>query len=163
MKIAVTNHAVDRYIDRVKGAKGFEREAVRDSIRKIVEDGFAEGMVQPHPLEEDRRVVPFKSGESILYLSLGPNTTTYKEADLAVISVLYEHELTPGKVGLDITLEDVASDIRKVKTSRIVPQFIVVVDDYIETKVIDEYALVEFVKAQREGARIDIYELKKGE
>ena len=107
MRVAVTDHAVDRFIDRVAGAKGFMRESVRQIIRKLVEDGFTEQQVRPHPLDKSRRVIPFKSGESILFLSLGPNTTSFKDAEVAVISVLFEHEVTEGKVGMNVKLEDV--------------------------------------------------------
>jgi hypothetical protein len=158
MKVAVTNHAVDRYVDRVEGAKGFEREAVRESIRKIVEDGFAEGMVRPHPLEEDRRVVPFKSGESILYLSLGPNNTSFLDADLAVISVLFEHELTSGKVGMGVRLEDI-SNLGQMKVSKKVPRFVVHIG-------IEEYKVMtvedlQLFLAEKKGQDVKVYELKE--
>lgn len=106
MKISVTNHAVDRYLERVEGAKGFYRESVRDQIRKLVEDGFQEGAVRPHPEDPVKRIIPFKSGESTLFLSIGPDTTG-RDGDLSVISVLYEHEATPGKMGLSVTLGDI--------------------------------------------------------
>ena len=50
MRIAVTTHAVDRFIERVEGAGGFHRESIREQIRRIVEDGFALGVVKDHPL-----------------------------------------------------------------------------------------------------------------
>jgi hypothetical protein len=105
MKIAVTNHAVDRYRDRVEGAQGFHKESVREAIRLIVEEGYEKGIVRDHPLLSRRRVVPFKSGDSILFLSIGPNTTDY-EAELAVIGVLYEKELSEGRISLGVTLGD---------------------------------------------------------
>lgn len=105
MKIAVTNHAVDRYMERVDGAKGFARESVRSIIRKLVEDGFQEGAVRDHPFDTARRIVPFASGATILYLSIGPNITTY-EADLAVIGVLFEKEVTNGKQWLGAKVGD---------------------------------------------------------
>lgn len=114
MKTAVTNHAVDRYRDRVDGAKGFDRESIRDSIREIVEEGFREKAVRDHPTEEDRRIIPFKSGESILFLSIGPNNTTF-DADIAVISVLFEHELTEGQKGGFGTMEDVSPVLKEMK------------------------------------------------
>jgi hypothetical protein len=114
MRTAVTNHAVDRYRDRVDGANGFERESIRERIREIVEEGFKENAVRDHPTERDRRIIPFKSGESILFLSIGPNTTTF-EADLAVISVLYERELTDGRKGGLGTLDEVAPQLKEMK------------------------------------------------
>ena len=114
MRTAVTNHAVDRYRDRVDGAKGFERESIRDRIRELVEEGFKENAVRDHPTEQDRRIIPFKSGESILFLSIGPNTTTF-DADLAVISVLFERELTEGRKGGFGTLEEVAPQLKELK------------------------------------------------
>lgn len=114
MRTAVTNHAVDRYKDRVDGAKGFNRESIRERIREIVEEGFREKAVRDHPTERDRRIIPFKSGESILFLSIGPNTTTF-EADLAVISVLFERELTGGRQGGFGSIEDVAPHLKDLK------------------------------------------------
>lgn len=114
MRTAVTNHAVDRYRDRVDGAKGFNRESIRERIREIVEEGFRENAVRDHPTERNRRIIPFKSGESILFLSIGPNTTTF-EADLAVISVLFERELTGGRQGGFGSIEDVAPHLKNLK------------------------------------------------
>lgn len=105
MKIAVTAHAVDRYVDRVEGAKGFHRESVREAIRLIVEEGFSKGIVRNHPLHQERRVIPFKSGDSVLFLSLGPNMTD-REGELAVIGVLFEKELSEGRVSMGVTLGD---------------------------------------------------------
>jgi hypothetical protein len=105
MNISVTNHAVDRYLERVESAKGFYRESVREQVRRIVEDGFTEGAVRPHPQDSNKRIIPFRSGPSILYLSIGPDTTG-RGGDLSVISVLFEHEVTTGKVGIGLTLGD---------------------------------------------------------
>ena len=96
MKVAVTNHAVDRYRKLVAGASGFYRESIREQIRLIVENGFTEGVLQEHPTEKERNVVPFRSGDTILFLSIGPNTTNVK-ADISVISVLTNAEATSAK------------------------------------------------------------------
>lgn len=125
MKIAVTNHAVDRYLERVEGAKGFERESIRQVIRDLVAKGFAEGEVQDHPYDDARRIVPFQSGKSVLFLSLGPNLTNY-EAEMAVIGVLFERELTGGKKELGVRLGDVAPALAEKKVKREpAPKFIV--------------------------------------
>lgn len=124
MKIAVTNHAVDRYLERVEGAKGFERESIRQVIRDLVAKGFAEGAVQDHPYDEVRRIVPFQSGKSVLYLSLGPNMTNYA-ADVAVIGVLFERELTGGKKELGVRLGDVAPALSKKQPKEPAPKFLV--------------------------------------
>jgi hypothetical protein len=107
MKIAVTYHALERYRARVEGAAGFSDESLRSIIRDLVIWGFELGAVRPHPTEKDRRIIPFKSGETVLYLSIGKNTTTFR-ADLAVIGVVFEKEVTQGKVGMGVTLQDVA-------------------------------------------------------
>lgn len=114
MKIAVTSHAVDRYRERVEGAKGFNDESLREIIRDIVRKGFDMGMVRPHTTEKSRRIIPFQSGDSVLYLSIGNNTTNYP-ADLAVIGVLYEKEVTPGKVTMGVTLGDVLPELKNAK------------------------------------------------
>lgn len=129
-RVAVTNHAVDRYQERVDGAKDFDKESVRSIIRDLVAQGFESGTVLPHPTEAERRIIPFKSGASVLYLSIGPNTTTF-EAEFAVIGVLFEKEVTMGKIEMGITLEDVASEaLSKVKpTKRSPPAWIVFVGE----------------------------------
>lgn len=123
MNIAVTNHAVDRYLDRVEGAKGFARESVRTVIRKLVEDGFSESAVRDHPYDPVRRIVPFQSGKQVLYLSIGPNITNY-EADLAVIGVLFEKEVTGGQ-RLGATLRDITHLDIKVPVKETAPKYTV--------------------------------------
>jgi hypothetical protein len=105
MRIAVTDHAVTRYKERVPGADVLEDETVRSIVREKVEEGFRDGLVRDHPTHHDRRIIPFKAGQSILYFSLGPNKSTTIRADLAVIGVLFEKEL--GKQDLGVTLGDV--------------------------------------------------------
>ena len=160
MRTAVTNHAVDRYRDRVDGANGFERESIRDRIREIVEEGFRENAVREHPTERDRRIIPFKSGESILFLSIGPNTTTF-DADLAVISVLYERELTEGKKGGFGTLDEVAPQLKDVKVEkRWYPLIVFVGDpDSIEYYKFTSREELQKWAVQRNPNLIAVYEL----
>jgi hypothetical protein len=113
MKIAVTDHAVDRYRERVQGAENLEDESVRDVIREKVQQGFKEGLVRPHPTEVERRVIPFKAGPSVLYFAVGPNKTSFP-ADWAVISVLYDKEVG-GKKEIDVTVGDVAPSLKGFK------------------------------------------------
>lgn len=103
--IAVTNHAVDRYRERVDGAKVLDKESARSIIRKLVEEGFTTGSVSENPHYRGRMMVPFVSGKSVLYLSIGDNNTSH-DGELAVIGVLYEHETTGGKIGTGATIED---------------------------------------------------------
>lgn len=149
MKIAVTHHAVDRYLERVEGAKGFHRESVRDQIRTIVEEGFELGFVRDHPLDPDRRVIPFRSGETLLFLSIGPNTTSF-EADLAVIGVLYEKELSYGKVGLGLRLGDLFPEVQDKPLQEKKPQYLLLIgptETTVERYFLkDEAALREIVE-----------------
>jgi len=137
--IAVTGHAVKRYQERVEGAGVFDDESVRSIIRDLVIEGFDSGLVQPHPTMNERRIIPFKSGKSILYLSIGPNLTSF-EADLAVIGVLFEHDLTSGRVGTGATLGDVAPLKALLPVPIQPPQYVVLVggEDTIE-----EYRIME--------------------
>ena len=162
MKIAITNHAVDRYIERAEGAKGFEKESVREVIRKLVIDGFKEGVVRDHPTWKNRRIVPFKSGDSILYLSIGPNTTSYP-ADLAVIGVLYEKEATSGKVGMSVTLGDIAPQLKDVTTSSSHPRYAVFVGvgETIEHYRMNERTEVEELLKRRGSAEAAVYVLSR--
>jgi hypothetical protein len=162
MIVAVTNHAVDRFLERVEGAKGFERESVRIRIREIVELGFSEGAVRPHPYEEDRRIVPFKSGDSILYLSIGPNTTNYRDAEVAVISVLFEHEITAGKIGLGTKIEDSNPGIHFL-VARHPPPYAVFVgeDPTIEVYRLKTETALEELRRKKTGQIIDVYQLSE--
>jgi hypothetical protein len=136
MKIAVTSHAVDRYLERVTGAEGFHRESVRDQIRVIVEQGFEFGLVRDHPLVPNRRMIPFISGKNILFLSIGPNTTDF-EADLAVIGVLFEKEVSGGKVSMGVQLGDLYPKLRNGYEARTNPRFLIFVGPVQET--VDRY------------------------
>lgn len=160
MRVAVTEHAVDRYIDRVEGSKGFMRESIREIIRSIVEDGFKEHAVLPHPQESERRIIPFKSGESVLFLSLGPNTTSFKDAEVAVISVLFEHEVSAGKIGMGVTLGDVMDSLSRLTVAKKVPQFVVRIG-------LEEYSVMteedlQFFLEEKKGQDVQVYELKDG-
>lgn len=138
MRIAVTDHAVERFMERVEGAKGFYRESVRQQVRKIVADGFREGVVRPHPFEHGRRIIPFQSGDSVLYLSLAPNDTKFK-ADVAVIGVLFWSEVSPGQSGIKVTLGDLFPNIGE-KIARVrPPQYIIRIG--LEENSIEEYRL----------------------
>lgn len=92
MKLAVTDHAVSRYRERVQGAAELEDESIREVVRSKITQALADGSVRPHPTEKDRRIVPFKAGESHLFFSIGPNKTSHP-GELAVIGVLYDREL----------------------------------------------------------------------
>lgn len=162
MKIAVTNHAVDRYQQRVEGAKSFDRESIRSIIRFLVDQGFENGMVFPHPTEMERRIIPFKSGESILYLSIGQNTTNF-EADVAVIGVVFEKDVTEGKIGIGVVLEDALKRLKEFKVADDKPpRFIVTVGgaNSIETyRFKSDEELKTFMSSRSDQTLVDIYEL----
>lgn len=133
MKIAVTNHAVVRYKERVQGAEDMEDETVRDVVREKILAGFKDGLVRDHPTEKERRIIPFKAGQDILYFSVGPNKSATIAADLAVIGVLYDKELG-GKVSTGVTLEDVAPSIKSLAIQpRRPPQFVVQIGEGVES------------------------------
>jgi hypothetical protein len=161
MKVAITHHAVERFMERVEGASKFEKESIRSIIQYLVEQGFTERVVSRNPTYGDRRVVPFKSGGSILYLSLAPNTTAHT-GEVAVVSVLYEHEISDGKVGLGVTLGDIAPEIGNMEPVIQEYQYMVYIgsEDSIERyKIKDTNALEEFLKVKKpEDGRIYLYE-----
>lgn len=163
MKIAVTSHAVDRYKERVVGAEGFTDEAIREQLRRIIEDGLASGFMRQHPFEFDRRIIPFQSGESVLFVSIGPNTTKY-DAEIAAISVLYEKEVTPGKVGLGIHLGDVFPELHGRASRGNRPAFVIYigpVEKTIERYLArDEWELKDIIQRRRpQPDEVTIYEL----
>ena len=113
MKIAVTNHAVARYQQRVPSAEKLDVESVRTIIREMIESAFRDGTVRDHPGDyPDRRMIPFTVGDDELYLALGPNETGFP-GDWAVIGVLYDREL--GKRSTGATIGDRLSKDQKTK------------------------------------------------
>lgn len=121
--VAITKHAVDRFMERVEGAEGFCEKSIRDQIHRIVAEGYCLGVVRDHPLVTNRRVIPFKSGDTVLFLSIGPNTTDF-DAEVAVIGVLYEKEMTEGRVGLGVKLGDLFPDLHANVTTTNKPRFL---------------------------------------
>jgi hypothetical protein len=133
MRVAVTDHAVKRFRERVEGAASFDEDSVRLLIRSLVHDGFVEGSVRPHPKKFGRRIIPFSSGSSVLYLSLGPNETKVP-ADFAVVGVMFEKELG-GKVESGVTLGDVFPTLVKMNLAKAPPRFIgCIVEDGVEER-----------------------------
>lgn len=164
MKIAVTSHAVDRFRERVDGASHFEKESIRNAIRNLVEQAFDIGAVSGHPHNPNRRMIPFKSGKSVLYLSIGPNDTQF-DAEVAVISVLYENEITDGMVGMGVSVGEVLG------SSLPMPQkpenkFVVFVgsEDSVESyKVKDDESMDDFVRWRNpDPEKTLVYELRPG-
>ena len=157
MKIAVTNHAVQRYQERVEGAREFDSESVRRLVRDLVKEGFRTGAVRPHPHISERRIIPFTSGKSVLYLSVGPNTTTFK-ADLSVIGVLFEREVTGGKQGMGVTLGDVVQRTPTEPQQR--PLFIATIsgDGYFY-KIQNENELLVFLEEESKRGVVSVYRL----
>lgn len=162
MKLAVTSHAVKRYQERVEGAEVFDDESVRKIIHDLVCEAWGTGAVRPHPTISDRRIIPFQSGRSILYFSVGPNTTSF-EADVAVIGVLFEKDLTQGKVGTGATIGDVVKGVTVVPVLSRPPRFIVLVgeEDSIEVvRLVDEEKLQQWLANRGAADAAHVYELK---
>lgn len=158
MRIAVTNHAVDRYRERVPWAEGLMDESVRDIIRDRVSEGFENMMVREHPTVPDRRIIPFKAGSSILYFSLGPNTTRVA-ADVAVIGVLYEKEL--GRTDLGITLGQALPELTTIEVRRHAPDYLVRIglESY---EVYDDLELKDLLQRRQPNPRdVRLYVLRK--
>lgn len=111
MQIAVTNHAVDRYQQRVPSAAKLTPDAIRTLMRRQVEEAFVSGTVKDHPGYPDRRMVPFAAGPERMFLALGPNDTGWP-GEWAVIGVLFDKEI--GKSSMGTTIGDIIS--QEVKT-----------------------------------------------
>lgn len=110
MQIAVTDHAVQRYQQRVVSAENLDRESVRTVIREMVRTAFTNNTVRDHPGYPDRRMVPFTVGKQEFFLALGPNDTKFP-GDWAVIGVLHDREL--GKQGMGTTIGDLIPETVK--------------------------------------------------
>jgi hypothetical protein len=159
MKIAVTDHAVSRFRDRVQGAENLEDESVREAIREKVVQGHKEGLVRDHPTERERRIIPFKAGASMLYLSVGPNKTSYP-ADIAVIGVLYDKELG-GKVDLGVTLEQAIPALKNIQVAPPKPpKYIVLIGpqpDTVEQYPVKDDEELEALLARRRPSPEEVY------
>ena len=113
MKVAITDHAVTRYVERVQGAKDLSTDSVRMVIQELIDEAFATGNVRNHPSEGGRKIVPFKSGNANLYLSLGPNETRFP-GDFAVIGVVFDRELG-GVGGMGVKLGELAPALKAIQ------------------------------------------------
>lgn len=167
MNIAVTNHAVERYQERVESAAKLDKEAVRTIIRILVEEALANGTVQDHPEYSARRVIPFGAGGDQLFLSIGPNETSYP-GDIAVIGVQYEKELGIGKSSIGATLGDIVPAETKKNLAEVVKtpvknKYIVRVGGKSETyDVKDDEDLVDFLQRRRPNPDdVEVFERKE--
>ena len=104
MQLAITNHAVDRYRQRVVSAAKLDNESIRTMIRMEVERAFNSGEVKDHPGHPERRMIPFMVGQEKLYIALGPNETD-RPGEWAVIGVLFDRDIGPKSTG--VTLGDI--------------------------------------------------------
>jgi hypothetical protein len=112
MQVAVTNHAVERYQQRVASAEKLDEDSIRTVIRGMVESAFNNGSIQDFPGNSKQRLIPFSVGPDRLNIALGPNRTDYP-GQWAVISILYDREI--GKGGTGVTLGDTLSDEKKLE------------------------------------------------
>lgn len=88
MKLAITDHAVDRFIERVRGAEKMKREEVRDRIRLLIMAAGQSMEAHKSATDPNQRLVPFKDSEgNELSICIGKNTTGFP-GDIAVISIL---------------------------------------------------------------------------
>lgn len=161
MKIAVTAHAVKRFLERAEGILGFDEDSVRAMIRRLVSDGYEYAAIRDHPIYKGRRIIPFKSGKNILYLSIGKNTTQFP-GDIAVIGVLYERDVTGGRVGVGAVLGDKVLDIKLQEPSKH-PLFRVFIgeEDTIESYQLEKEEEVENLleKRQADPSVVAVYKL----
>lgn len=91
MNLAITEHAVSRYTERVRGAQGVDKEEIRDAIRHHIEVADAKGLIKDHPTSPDQKLAPFNVNGEVFYACIAPNTTNYP-GDKAVVSVIQSRE-----------------------------------------------------------------------
>lgn len=117
MQVAVTNHAVERYKQRVPKADKLDNEAIRQVIRERVDEAFDQGTVRPHPGNHpDRRMIAFTVGQENVYLALGPNITDVP-GEWAVIGLLFDREV--GQKGIGSTIGDIVPEELKQKLAEV--------------------------------------------
>lgn len=160
MKLAITDHAVQRYVERAQGARDLSTDSVRMLIQEMVEDAIAQGTLRAHPMEKEKQIVPFKSGLSTLYLSLGPNKTQYP-GQLAVVSVLYDKELG-GKVQIGVTLGEALPALKNfIPAEKSPPKYVVRIAAEL-FDINDEDELKKLLQdKQPNPEQLLVYELKK--
>jgi hypothetical protein len=160
MRLAITDHAVQRYVERAQGAKDLSTGSVRMLIQEMVEDAHCHGKLRDHPTESGKQIIPFKSGQSTLYLSLGPNKTQFP-GDVAVISVLYDKELG-GKIEMGVTLGEALPALKTfLPADKAPPKYIVKLSGET-TEVRDEEELRKLLQEkQPKPEKLLVYELKR--
>lgn len=120
MQLAITNHAVERFKERVGSADILTDDAVRSVIKMRVEAAFLDGTVMDHPGFPERRLIPFQVGQDTLVLALGPNDTKFP-GEWAVIGVLHSREV--GRKSSGATLGDtISSSMREQLLQKVLPQ-----------------------------------------
>jgi hypothetical protein len=109
MQIAIMNHAVERYRQRVPNAAKLSDEAIRKVIGELVDEAEASGSIQEHPRAPGRKMVEFLIGQERLYLALGPNDSDRETfpGEWAVIGVLFARDV--GQKGSGATIGDLIS------------------------------------------------------
>jgi hypothetical protein len=117
MQIAITNHAVERYQQRVPSVAKLDVEAVRSIIRERVEEAFEQKQVRDHPGYPKRRMVPFQVGQEKMFLALGPNDTSFP-GEWAVIGVLFDREV--GQKSIGTTIGDIIGESLKADLAEMV-------------------------------------------
>lgn len=163
MQLAITNHAVERFKERVASAEVLTDDAVRSVIRMRVSAAFAEGTVRDHPGHPERRMIPFPVGQEELILALGPNDTKFP-GEWAVIGVLHAREV--GKKMSGATIGDLISDsLRSKLQEKVQPkkaQFLVRIGGAEMYDVHDKDDLDELLKRRNPRPEdVEVFERKK--
>jgi hypothetical protein len=164
MQLAITNHAVERFKERVVSADALTDDAVRAVIKMRVEAAFLDGAVMDHPGFPERRLIPFQAGQDDLVLALGPNDTKFP-GEWAVIGVLHSREI--GRKSSGATLGDLVSDkLREQLMQKVLPQktqFLVRIGGSSETYDVKDEEDLEALLARRKPKPedVEIFERKK--
>jgi hypothetical protein len=164
MLLAITNHAVERFKERVVSADILTDDAVRAVIKMRIEAAFLDGAVMDHPGFPERRLVPFQAGKDDLVLALGPNDTKFP-GEWAVIGVLHSREV--GRRSSGATLGDtVSSELREKLKQKVLQQktkFLVRIGGSTETYDVKDEAELEGLLDRRNPSPddVEIFERKK--
>lgn len=112
-EIAVTNHAVERYHERVQGSEALTSDTTRALIQSLVSDCLDRGDEMDHPGEPGKKLVPFNVGNQLLFIAIGPNQTTYP-GQWAAVTVLFDRDLIPGETPMT-TIGELNPQMKEIK------------------------------------------------
>jgi hypothetical protein len=161
MKIAVTNHAVERYQERVPGASKLDAAAVRNIIRSIYMEAVEKRTTLRHPGYSNRFMAPFSAGKEQMFLAVAPNKTKFP-GDLAIVNVMYDREI--GKSGVASLGDKLSEEDKKRLATKTIKEtrFLVRVNKKELYEAGEEDEMFRLVQGRKPTDDVEVFEKIKG-